>query len=123
MIIKRDDDQFKMPVTSAFISYGFLFSAHIPSSKVVETNISKLIKELHLPFHTLPGIAQAWSSGKPKCKARGSLGMMGGKLWQESVATLNNKIVIPVVSSFTCAHQNLWFVVLDISECKEIPGG
>lgn len=38
------------------------------------------------------------------------------------MATLNNKFVISVASSFACTHQSLWFVVLDISECKELPG-
>lgn len=51
-----------------------------------------------------------------------SLGVvMGGKLWQGNVATLDNKFVISAASAFACTHQNLWFMVLDISECKRGP--
>lgn len=49
--------------------------------------------------------------------------MVGRKLQQGCMAKMNDKFVISVASTFPYDHQSSWFVVLGISDCKEIPRG
>ena len=111
----------KCPVTSAFMSPGSLFSAHISSTRIAATHMPELclvtvlihsMWEAPLSFR-----GQAHLVNPSAEQEKVGLGVMiGRELWEGNVVSLNKKSVISVASSFcwypseftVCGFRHFW---------------